>query len=166
MTAKIVLNEATAPPVFHFFSPLSTYTSPSRSARVFIDPASDPASFSDSPKAISFSPAAIPGSQRSFCSSVPPTRIGNEPSALTAKPTPIPPQARENSSTTMQRSSTPPPIPPYSSGIQTPDSPASRIAFCTSQGYSCASSYLAATGRITDSASSRARPLNSICRGV
>jgi hypothetical protein len=49
-----------------------------------MDPASEPASFSERPKAISLSPAAIPGSQRLFCSGVPPSRMGNEPRALTA----------------------------------------------------------------------------------
>ncbi len=70
--------------MFHFLSPLITQPSPSRVARVRNDPASLPEAFSDSPKAISFSPLATAGSQRCFCSSVPPITIGNEPSALTA----------------------------------------------------------------------------------
>ena len=44
----------------------------------------EPANFSERQKATSFSPRAIRGRYFCFCSSVPPTMIGNEPSALTA----------------------------------------------------------------------------------
>ena len=46
---------------------------------------SEPASASVSPKAISFSPEARPGSHRSCCSGVPATWIGIAPSAWTAR---------------------------------------------------------------------------------
>ena len=48
-----------------------TQSSPSRRAKVRIEPGSEPASASDSPKQPISSPLAMPGSQRSFCSSEP-----------------------------------------------------------------------------------------------
>src|SRR5438034_531219 len=61
---------------------------------------------------------------------------------------------------------TPSPEPPYSSGIQTPMSPALAIASLISQGYSCAWSYFAARGRTTFSATSRARARHIRFRSV
>ncbi len=61
-----------------------TNAPPSSIAVVRRLPASDPEAFSESPKAINSSPEAIVGRYFSFCSSVPPIMIGNEPRALTA----------------------------------------------------------------------------------
>ena len=112
--------EATPPLVFHFLWPLSTNSSPSRMAVVRRLPASEPEAFSDRPKAIRLSPLAIGGRYFCFCSSVPPRMIGNEPSALTAKATPTPPQARDSCSTIRHRLRTPASWPPYSLGIHAP----------------------------------------------
>ncbi len=158
VTAKTAVRSATPPPVFHFFSPLRIQAPSFSTPRVCWFCASDPASFSERPKEMSFSPFAMRGSQRCFCSSVPPTRIGKEPRAFTAKPTPMPPHARESSSTTMQRLSRRwPPAPPYSSGIQTLSSPSAARRFVTSRGYSWIRSCFQAAGRTTSSASFRAR---------
>src|SRR5437762_1151804 len=93
--------------------------------------------------------------------------IGKEPRALTAKRTPTPPQARESSSTTMQRfRMRSPPAPPYSFGIQTLKRPSFAMAFWSSQGYSWARSYFAATGRTDSSATLRARRRHSRFSGL
>src|SRR5690349_11943455 len=107
--------------------------------------ASERAYFSDRQNAISFSPLAIFGSHFFFCSSFAPTRIGNEPSALTQYITPTPPHARDSCSITRQRSRTVPPAPPYSFGIHTPKKPASASASLISHGYSWSSSYFRAS---------------------
>ncbi len=154
---------ATPPLVVHFFSPSRIQSSPSFVATVFMPPASEPAVFSERQNAMSRLPAAMSGRYFCFCSSVPPSRIGKDPSALTAKPTPMAPQAREISSTTRQRFRTgvSPAEPPYSSGIQTFRRPASAMALVTAQGYSCLASCSAATGRMWFSAISRARSRHS-----
>ncbi len=140
--------------------------SPSRTAAVFKLPASLPDSFSERANAMNFLPVATSRKNVFFCSSLPPIMIGNEPSALTAYPTPTPPQALLNSSTTRQSSNTPYPAPPYSLGIQTPIKPYSMIFFMISVGYSPVRSNSAACGRTYFPATSRARCLSSRCSGV
>src|SRR5262245_11091902 len=127
-----------APPfVVHFLSPLSTSPSSLTSQRAESPPASLPAPRSESPNAHSRRPEAMSGRYFRFCSSVPASSSGNEPSAFTANRTPTPPHARESSSTTRQRSSTPPPPPPYSFGTQQPIRPAAQSCSLISHGYSC-----------------------------
>jgi hypothetical protein len=65
------------PLVIHIFVPFSTHSPSDRLAVVFIAPGSLPKSGSVRPKQPIASPAAIRGSQRSFCSSEPYARIGN-----------------------------------------------------------------------------------------
>src|SRR4029079_9280167 len=58
-------------------APFRTQSAPSRLAFVFIDDGSLPESGSVRPKQPISSPAAMPGSHRSFCSSDPNFQIGN-----------------------------------------------------------------------------------------
>ena len=80
--AQTTATSATEPFVIHILVPSSTQSlrsSPgvSRRARVRIPPGSDPKSGSVSPKHPISSPDAMPGSQRSFCSSEPCFQIAN-----------------------------------------------------------------------------------------
>ena len=63
--------------VIHIFEPLSTYESPSRSARVRIAPGSEPPSASVSPKQPTIFPDASSGRYFFLCSSEPYALIGN-----------------------------------------------------------------------------------------
>ncbi len=62
---------AHVPLVMNTFRPVSSQSSPSRSALVASDPASEPVSGSVSPKQPTSSPEHSPGSHRRRCSSVP-----------------------------------------------------------------------------------------------
>ena len=75
--AQTTATSARVPLVIHILEPLSTQSSPSRRARVRIEPGSLPASGSVRPKQPSASPAAIRGSHSSFCSSEPQRWIAN-----------------------------------------------------------------------------------------
>jgi len=57
--------------VMNCLAPLITHLPSRCSARVFVAPASDPASGSVSPNAHSLCPARSSGSHRSFCAAVP-----------------------------------------------------------------------------------------------
>lgn len=57
--------------VMNAFEPLITHSSPSRTARVWVPPASEPKPGSVSPKPASASPLSSFGSHCAFCSSVP-----------------------------------------------------------------------------------------------
>ena len=59
------------PLVIHILLPLRTQSSPSRTARVRIEPGSEPESGSVRPKQPIASPAAMRGSHSCFCSSLP-----------------------------------------------------------------------------------------------
>ena len=79
------------PFVIHILAPLRIQSEPSRRAWVRIDPGSEPASGSVSPKQPIASPVCIGGSQRCFCSSEPQRQIENiasEPWTETALRTP------------------------------------------------------------------------------
>ncbi len=69
--AQTIATSAIEPFVIHIFVPFNTQSEPSRFAIVRIEPGSDPASGSVSPKHPIASPACIAGSQRCFCSSEP-----------------------------------------------------------------------------------------------
>ncbi len=120
-----------SPLVMKCFSPLRRYTSPFFSALVWILAASDPAFGSVRAKAAVHSPLAIRGRYFSFCSGVPSIRIPWDPIPLL-----VPNRERKqallfpNSSFMTHSPSVPSPIPPYSSGIDRPKNPISRI-FCT-----------------------------------
>ena len=75
--AQTTATSATEPLVIHNLRPLSTQSEPSRRARVFMAPGSDPTSGSVRPKQPSSSPAAMPGSHRCFCSSEPKLQMAN-----------------------------------------------------------------------------------------
>ena len=85
---------AMVPFVIHIFAPLRIQSEPSRRACVRIEPGSEPASGSVSPKQPMTSPECIGGNQRSFCSSDPNFQTGNiasEPWTETALRTPASP---------------------------------------------------------------------------
>ena len=71
--------------VMKIFDPLIRYPSPSRSARVRVPDASDPAPGSVRPNPPSTSPEARGGMNRRFCSSEPKLRIGESPSVVCAE---------------------------------------------------------------------------------
>ena len=73
--AQTTATSAIEPFVIHIFVPLRIQSEPSRLAVVRIEPGSEPASGSVSPKQPIFSPACIAGSQRCFCSSDPHLQI-------------------------------------------------------------------------------------------
>ena len=77
MRAQITATSATLPLVIHILVPFSTQSSPSRTARVRIEPGSEPESGSVRPKQPISSPAAMRGSHSCFCSSEPNRQIGN-----------------------------------------------------------------------------------------
>src|ERR1700690_3849310 len=77
VAAQTTAMSAMEPLVIHILVPLRTQSSPSRRAEVRIEDGSDPASGSVSPKQPMARPAAISGSQRDFCSSLPYAEIGN-----------------------------------------------------------------------------------------
>ena len=77
--AQTTATSAIEPLVIHILRPSRTQSAPSpapsRRARVRIEPGSEPASGSVSPKQPTFSPAAMPGSHSCFCSSEPKAQI-------------------------------------------------------------------------------------------
>ena len=86
--AQTTATSATVPLVIHIFVPLSTQSSPSRTATVRIDAGSEPESGSVRPKQPISSPAAIPGSHCAFCCSEPKAwiaYIASEPCTLTSE---------------------------------------------------------------------------------
>ena len=92
--AQTTATSAIVPFVIHIFAPFRIQSEPSRRACVRIEPGSEPASGSVSPKQPIASPACIGGSQRSFCSSEPNFQIGyiaSEPWTETALRTPASP---------------------------------------------------------------------------
>ena len=84
--AHTTATSAIEPLVIQSLPPSSTQSSPSRRARVRIEPGSEPWSASVSPKQPIASPAAIRGSHSCFCSSLPQRWIANiasDPCTLT-----------------------------------------------------------------------------------
>ena len=98
-------NSSTVPPkapfVIHCFAPVIVQPSPSATAAVRSEPASEPASGSVSANAPIASPRASGGTKRLRCSSLPKLRIGSVTALVcTATVTPTPASARESSSST------------------------------------------------------------------
>ena len=94
VAAQTTATSATEPFVIHIFCPCTIQSSPSRRARVRIEPGSEPASGSVSPKQPIASPAAIRGSQSFFCSSLPHRQIANiasDPCTETSERRPLSP---------------------------------------------------------------------------
>ncbi len=69
--------------MIQFFAPVTTHSSPSRTARVIIPAGSEPASGSESAKAGVHSPEAHGGRNRVLSSSEPNSLIGSVPSSWT-----------------------------------------------------------------------------------
>ena len=148
---------AKAPLVIHCFAPVIVQPSPSATAAVRSEPASEPASGSVSANAPIASPRASGGTKRLRCSSVPKVRIGSVTALVcTATVTPTPASARESSSSTRMYERKSAPAPPSSSGMQTPMKPSSASLPNSSRGKPCARSQSAAFGSISACANSRA----------
>src|ERR1700674_126744 len=114
--------------VMNCLAPLITQWPSRISARVFVAPASEPASGSVRPKAHSFLPATRSGNHRSFCSLVPKSWMGAAPRQTAASrviPTPV--SARDISSIARHSDRKSPPAPPYSSEKGNPNRPSSPI---------------------------------------
>src|SRR5258708_21925525 len=154
------------PCVMNCLVPFSTYSFPCFLARVVNAPASDPLPGSESAYAATFSPAASGGHSRFFCSSVPATRIGYEPSACTARISEELANALAISSMPMQIVTLEPDMPPYSSGKGMPRIPFSANSFSMSFGYSPLRSISAARGATRSWTSSRIVSLMATCSGV
>ena len=75
--AQTTATSARDPLVIHILAPSRTQFSPTRLARVRMPAGLEPASGSVRPKQPIVVPAAMPGSQRSFCSSEPHFQIAN-----------------------------------------------------------------------------------------
>ena len=128
--------------------PDSRQTSPAFTAFVFTAPESLPTSGSVSAKLVTISPLAMRGSHSAFCSGVPamtrpwlpiPTLVPNaERNAGVVRPSSI---ATRHSSLMVR------PSPPYSSAIDRPNRPSSRISAITSSGIASAASTAASSGR-------------------
>ena len=99
------------------FTPFSTQSSPSRTARVLIETASEPASGSDRQYENIASPAATGGRYRCLTSSDAYSSSGSEPSLFTAGISEVEAQARATSSITITVASASAPAPPYCSGM-------------------------------------------------
>ena len=102
--------------VIQRFTPLRTQSSPSRTARVFMPTASEPASGSERQYEKPPSPRASAPRYFFLSSSEPAICTGSEPSLLTAGIRLDDAQARATSSITSTVASASAPAPPYSSG--------------------------------------------------
>ena len=100
--AQTTATSAMEPLVIHILVPLMTQSPPSPRAVVCIEEGSEPASGSVSPKQPIARPAAISGSQRDFCSSLPYAEIGNiasEPCTDTKDRNPLSPASSSSLAT-------------------------------------------------------------------
>src|SRR5947209_2064219 len=100
-------------------------------------------------------PWASGGQSRRFCSSVPASRIGYEPSDCTLRISDEDAHALAISSVAMQMVTLEPLMPPYSSGIGMARTPFSAKSFSMSSGYSSLSSISAALGATLSCTNSR-----------
>ena len=140
--------------MIHFLLPLRTQPSPERSTFVRSAAASDPASDSDK-QYEKPSPLAKRGSQRFFCSSLPPSSKGTEPSLFTAGMSDEDPHTRATSSIMITAASASAPSPPNSVGTCAAYKPFFTSAAFASLGKRCSSSTACANGAISFSASAR-----------
>ena len=146
--------------------PLITYLSPCFTARVRIEPTSEPASGSVRQNEASFgSSISIP--RNSFLTSSEPPRItGADARPLHISDVPMPEQPQPNSSSIRQPSRTCSPGPPYSSGTSAFMRPTSCAFSMTSCGHVASLSYSHATERISFSAKLCASSRRSFCSSV
>src|SRR6266540_4809369 len=121
--------------VMNVFEPLRTYSSPLRTAVVFIAATSEPAPGSVRPKEQRIGSSRSGGSQVRFCSSVPARITGPAPSPLHESDVPIPEQPQFSSSATSTPSSRPSSGPPYSIGTCRFISPTACAFATTSAGW-------------------------------
>ena len=130
------MSPARAPLVSHIFWPSSTYSSPSRTARLLMAATSEPQPGSLIENPPRSSPAAISGSRRSFCASVPwcMSMYATMKCVLITPDTLI--QPRATCSTTRAYVSSDSPRPPYSSGIMSPNRPISFMPSTIASGNS------------------------------
>src|SRR3954464_12425140 len=103
--------------VIQCLAPFSTYESPSRTARVFIDATSEPASASDRQYEACDSPDAIRGRYSDLSSSEPQFMTGIIPSFDISIINDVDAQARDSSSTMIAWVTGSAPAPPYSTGM-------------------------------------------------
>src|SRR5262245_30121793 len=150
----------------NIFDPLSTYSSPWRSAVVWMPETSDPAFGSVSANEQRSGSSRSGFSHVRFCSSVPASRTGADPSVFATSETAIPEQPHASSSPTRIPSNTDRPLPPSSCGMWTFMRPTSCAFAITSAGCVWCSSYSAATGRISFAANSCASARRSLCSSV
>ena len=124
------------------FEPLMIQSSPSRTALDLMPARSEPVPGSVIAIAVSSSPVANFGNQRSFCSSVADAlKYGMQTSVWIVAPahaSPTPAAAVSSMRTALKRQSSTP-IPPYCSGISMARKPCSAAFAKTSRGTRCAS---------------------------
>src|SRR5665213_1020794 len=132
--------------VIHNFEPLIRYTSPSRVAVVLRFCRSVPAFDSVRQIPPRFSPDAIPGKNRRFCSSLAKRATTSHITECVPSTPANPSQPREISSKIMAKVVVFTSAPPYSSGTFSPNSPISFIWRTRSCGYSLRCSISEATG--------------------
>ena len=116
LVAKTTYAWDTPAPVMKRFVPLRTTSSPSRSYRVVMAAASEPAPASVSAYDIRMSPRQMPCVMERRCSSVPASISGITPSFETIGVSETPAETRESSSMNTPNASAPPPEPPSASG--------------------------------------------------
>src|SRR5574341_1496715 len=170
--AKTTYTSARPALVMNVLEPLRMYRSPARRARVAIPAGSEPAP--GSVRAYAPRVGRPPGAHLqshdmyfSFCSSVPPSRMGVAASATPPMIDPIPAHPQKISSSTMALASTlSTPPPPYFSGNEYVISPAWCAFSNTSHGTSSFSSASDAAGRMVFSANLWAMSRNSRCSSV
>src|SRR5215210_3606580 len=146
--------------------PLSTYSSPSRTAMVRMAAESEPEPASVSAYAGSQSPPASFGRYASFWACDPASLIPREPSSCTASRRPLVAQTFDTSSVATSASSVPVPDPPHSSSKRRPKRSCSRKSSTTSHGNSCVASISAARGATRSRASVRTSSRISRCSSV
>src|SRR5262245_30072043 len=163
VTAITVYQVEWPPLEIQHLAPLSTHSSPSSRALVRIDPASLPASRSDSAYDATASPEAIVGSTCFLSSSEPRNSRPMVPSLLQIGISDDDAHTRATSSMTMQAATESPPCPPYSSGMWIAANPDEVSAASASSVYRAFSSTSAAYGAISFSHRSRSTERSSLC---
>src|SRR5271165_2606729 len=163
--ANTVYQSAWTTPDIQHLTPFSTQP-PSRSgsgvARVAIPITSLPAPDSERPKPDRKVPSAIPGRYFCFCSSDPAISSGPVGRRVSSNMSEHVLEYFATSSTATVSPRMPAPEPPYSGGMHSPRSPASRNASNTSCGYSPVSSISRDRGRTLSRASRRTDDLSSV----
>ena len=132
--AKTTIQAACPAFEMNIFEPLITYSSPWRSAVVWMPETSEPAFGSVSANEQRSGSSSSGGSHFCFCSSVPASRTGADPSAFATSETAIPEQPHESSSPIRIPSKLERPGPPSSCGMWTFMRPSSCAFAITSAG--------------------------------